>query len=162
VSCDRGIGFGLGSAEGGLQGGTNAIRNNMVFNDGAGPHTDVGIGLEHADNVRVDNNTVVVRKYWAPMEYRFAGSSNLVFRNNLVSGPIQRRDDAPPAARANNLQRIEAPWFRDLAAGDLRLTAAARPAIHGGQPLDDFRDDVDRQTRPQGAAWDVGAFEFSP
>jgi hypothetical protein len=160
VNCDRGIGFGLGSAEGGLQGGTSVIRNNMVFNDGAGPHTDVGIGLEYAANVHVDNNTVVVRKYWAPMEYRFAGSSNVVFRNNLVSGPIQRRDDAPPAARANNLERIEAPWFRDLAAGDLRLTAAATPAIRAGQALDDFRDDVDGRAR--GTGWDVGAFEFSP
>jgi len=132
----------------------------MVFNAGAGPHTDVGIGLEHAANVHVDNNTVVVQNYWAPIEYRFAGSSNLVFRNNLVSGPIQRRDDAPPATRAHNLERIQAPWFQDFAAGDLRLTAAAAPAIHAGQALDDFRDDVDR--RPRGAGWDIGAFQFSP
>jgi hypothetical protein len=160
LNCDRGIGFGLGSPEGGHQGGTSSIRNNMVFNAGAGPHTDVGIGLEHAANVHVDNNTVVVQNYWAPIEYRFAGSSNLVFRNNLVSGPIQRRDDAPPATRAHNLERIQAPWFQDFAAGDLRLTAAAAPAIHAGQALDDFRDDVDR--RPRGAGWDIGAFQFSP
>ena len=95
LNCDRGIGFGLGNLEGGQQGGASIIRNNMVFNDGTGPHTDVGIGLEYAANVRVDNNTVVVQKYWAPMEYRFAGSSNLVFRNNLASRPIQRRDNAP-------------------------------------------------------------------
>lgn len=160
VNCDRGIGFGLGNAEGGHQGGASVIRNNMVFNDGAGPHTDVGIGLEYAANVRVDNNTVVVRNYWAPMEYRFAGSSNVVFRNNLVSAPIQRRDDAPLAPRTNNLERIEASWFRDFAAGDLRLTAAATPALHAGQALDDFRDDVDGRPRPQGAGWDVGASEF--
>ncbi len=162
VNCDRGIGFGLGSPEGGHQGGSSIIRNNMVFNDGGGPHTDVGIGLEHASNVQVDNNTVVVLKYWAPMEYRFAGSSNLVFRNNLVSGPIQRRDDAPPAARANNLERIQADWFRDFAAGDLRLTAAATPALHAGQALEEFHDNVDRRPRPRGAGWDIGAFEFSP
>ena len=47
LNCDRGIGFGLGSVEGGHQGGVSVIRNNMVFNDGTGPRTDVGIGLEY-------------------------------------------------------------------------------------------------------------------
>ena len=44
VDCDRGIGFGLGNAEGDHQGGASVIRNNMVFNAGAGPRTDVGWG----------------------------------------------------------------------------------------------------------------------
>ena len=162
LNCDRGIGFGLGSAEGGHQGGVSVIRNNMVFNDGTGPQTDVGIGLEYASDVRVDNNTVVVEKYWAPMEYRFAGSSNLVFRNNLVSRPIQRRDDAPQAVQLNNLERVEPSWFRDLNAGNLRLTAGAKPAVDHGAALDDFRDDVDGRSRPRGAGWDIGASEFDP
>jgi len=161
LNCDRGIGFGLGSAEGGHQGGASIIRNNLVFNDGTGPHTDVGIGLEHASDVQVDNNTVVVQNYWAPMEYRFGGSSKLVFRNNLVNRPIQRRDDAPPATQVNNLERVELSWFRDFAAGDLRLTAAATPAIGAGLALEDFHDDADGQARPQGAGWDIGAHEFS-
>ena len=160
VNCDRGIGFGLGSAEGGHQGGASRIRNNLVFNDGTGPKTDVGIGLEHASGVQVDNNAVVIQRYWGPIEYRFAGSSNLVFRNNLVNRPIQRRDDAPQAPGSNNLDRVEAPWFRDFATGDLRLTAAATPAIDAGQTLESFHDDVDGRPRPQGSGWDIGASEF--
>jgi hypothetical protein len=160
VNCDRGIGFGLSNAEGGLQGGASRIRNNLVFNDGTGPHTDVGIGLEHASDAQVDNNTVVVQNYWAPMEYRFAGCSNLVFRNNLVNRPIQRRDEAPLAKQANNLERVDASWFRDFTAGDLRLTAAATPAIDAGQALEGFHDDVDGQPRPRGPAWDIGAWEI--
>ena len=39
VNCDRGIGFGLVDAPGGHHGGASVIRNNMVYNDGAGPHT---------------------------------------------------------------------------------------------------------------------------
>lgn len=162
VNCDRGIGFGLSDAAGGFNGGASIIRNNMVFNDGAGPHTDVGIGLEYASNVHVDNNTVVVQKYWAPMEYRFAGSSNVLFRNNLVSAPIQRRDGAPAALQVNNLERMEASWFRNLAAGDLRLTAAAKPAIDAGTELEEVRDDVDGRRRPRGSGWDIGASEFEP
>jgi len=161
VNCDRGIGFGLVSAEGGHNGGASVIRNNMVFNDDTGPHTDVGIGLEHATGVQVDNNTVVVPTYWAPMEYRFRGSTNLVFRNNLVNRSIQRRDDAPLAPWTNNLERAETSWFRNLAEGDLRLTATATSVIDSGKSLDAFRDDAYRQPRPQGSAWDVGASEFA-
>jgi hypothetical protein len=95
----------------------------------------VGIGLEFAAGVQVDNNTVVVQKYWAPIEYRFTGSSNVVFRNNLVNAPIQRRDNAPPAAQVNNQEHVEASWFRDLAAGDLRRVPGPRPAIDGGASL---------------------------
>lgn len=160
VNCDRGIGFGLVDHAGGHHGGTSVICNNLVCNDGAGPFTDVGIGLEHASGVRIDNNSVVVRNYWAPVEYRFAGSSNLVFRNNLVNQPIRRRDEAPLARLTNNLERIDPSWFRDLAGGDLRLTAAATPAIDAGISIADFQEDADRQPRPQGAAWDIGASEL--
>ena len=159
LNCDRGIGFGLSNAEGGHQGGASIIRNNIVFNDGTGPRTDVGIGLEHASGVRVDNNTVVISNYWAPIEYRFAGSSNLVFRNNLVNRPLARRDDAPSAPQTHNLERVDASWFRDFAAGDLRLTPAATPAIGAGTPLEDFHDDMDGRPRPRGSAWAVGACE---
>ncbi len=107
VNCDRGIGFGLVNAEGGHWGGGSVIRDNVVFNDGKGPHTDVGIGLEWASDVQVENNTVVVQNYWAPMEYRFAGSTNLLFRNNLANAPIQRRDGAPPARLDCNQERTE-------------------------------------------------------
>lgn len=162
LNCDRGIGFGLSNVEGGHQGGASVIRNNLVFNDGTGPRTDVGIGLEHASGVRVDNNTVVIPSYWAPIEYRFAGSSNLVFRNNLVNRPLARRDDAPPASQTNNLERVDASWFRDLARGDLRLTPAAIPALDTGTALEDFREDVDGHPRPQGPGWDLGAGEFDP
>ena len=45
INCDRGIGFGLTSYDGGHNGGASVIRNNFVYNDGAGANTDVCIGL---------------------------------------------------------------------------------------------------------------------
>jgi hypothetical protein len=157
INCDRGIGFGLTDLAGGCQGGGSVIRNNMIYNDGSGAHTDVGIGLEFASDVEVDNNTVVIEKYWAPIEYRFKGSTNAVFRNNLVNRPIQRRDDAPPARLSQNLERVEASWFRDLATGDLHLTTNAIPARKAGGALPGFREDLDGDARPERGPWDVGA-----
>ena len=122
----------------------------------------MGIGLEHADSVRVDNNTVVISNYWAPIEYRFAGSSNLVFRNNLLNGPIRLRDAAPPAVLERNLERIEPAWFRDLASGDLHLTPVATAALDAGLSLPDFHDDLDGEPRPAGPHWDLGADESRP
>jgi hypothetical protein len=162
INCDRGIGFGLTNLDGGHQGGASVIRNNFVYNNGAGPKTDVGIGLEYADSVRVDNNTVVIPSYWAPIEHRFPGSSNLVFRNNLVSGPITLRNGAPAAGLSNNLESIQTSWFRDLPAGDLHLTPAANAVIDAGQPIDAFSDDIDGDARPRQTAWDIGADEYDP
>jgi hypothetical protein len=162
INCDRGIGFGLVDRNGGHQGGRSRIRNNMIYNNGAGAHTDVGIGLEFADHVQVDNNTVVIASYWAPIEYRFPGSTHLVFRNNLTNRPIRLRNNAPPAFLSHNVETVAPAWFLNPSAGDLRLTAAARPAIDTGQALDEFDDDIDTQARPRGKGWDVGAHEWEP
>jgi hypothetical protein len=162
VNCDRGIGFGLGGTDDGLNGGSSAIRNNMVYNDGTGGHTDVGIGLESASGVSVDHNTVVVPSYWAPMEYRFAGSSNLVFRNNLTDKAIRNRNSAPAAAMTGNVETVESDWFRDMAQGDLHLTGGAYGAIDRGGDAGDMQDDMDGGTRPWMGGPDAGADEYRP
>ena len=161
VNCDRGIGFGLGGTDDGHNGGASVIRNNMVYNDGTGGHTDVGIGLESASGVSVDHNTVVVPSYWAPMEYRFAGCSNVVFRNNLTDKAIRNRNNAPAAAMTGNVESGESAWFRDMAGGDLHLTAGAHGALDRGC-AGAAADDVDGDTRPWMGGPDVGADEYRP
>jgi hypothetical protein len=162
INCDRGIGFGLSSIDGGFSGGNSVIRNNFVVNDGAGGHTDVGIGLEHANNVRVDNNTVYIPTYWAPVEYRFDSTRDVMFRNNLVNKPIQLRSGAPPALMSSNVEKAQASWFRNIAEGDLHLMPTAAEAINGGVSLDAFQDDIESDARPALDAWDVGADEYVP
>lgn len=160
INCDRGIGFGLSSYDGGHHGGTSVIRNNMIFNNGDGEHTDVGLGLEYASDVKIDNNTVVIPSYWAPIEYRFGGSSNLVFRNNLTDKIIRNRNNAPPAVLSNNVNEVQEAWFRDLPAGDLHLTPRASGAVNRGMSVSDFGDDMDLASRPELGTWDVGAHEY--
>jgi len=160
INCDRGIGFGLINEQGGHNGGSSAIRNNFVYNDGTGPSTDVGIGLEHADNVAVENNTVFITGYRGPIEYRFASSSGLVFHNNLSNHPILARNEPPPADLAHNVGSARPEWFADLTSGDLHLTGGAKPALDAGKPLDTLKDDIDGDRRPAGDSWDIGADEF--
>ena len=162
INCDRGIGFGLGSYDGGHNGGSSAIRNNMVYNDGTGVNTDVCIGLEHARDVLVDNNTVYNATYLTPIEYRFATSSNIVFRNNLANRAIKNRDSAPPALTSNNVENAQGAWFRDLTQGDLRIIRGVGSVIDQGCTVPGFTDDVDGETRPKLGGWDVGADEYDP
>lgn len=160
VNCDRGIGFGLVNAEGGHRGGASIIRNNMIANDGAGARTDVGIGLEFADGVTVEHNSVHIPTYGAPVEYRFAGSSNVTFRNNLVNRPIRNRDGAPPAALSGNVETAEGAWYADAAAGDLHLAPAATGAID--RAAGGTRVDLDGDARPVLGGFDAGADEYAP
>lgn len=161
-NCDRGIGFGLGGYDSGLEGGNSYIRNNFVYSDGAGPNSDVGIGLESARDVTVANNTVYHETYWAPIEYRFVYSSNLVFQNNLVNRAIRLRDSAPPATMVSNVESVMTAWFPRLTNGDLRLSIAATGVIDCAVTAPGFTNDILDAPRPRLAAWDVGAHEYDP
>jgi len=161
INCDRGIGYGLTpDLNGGHNGGASVIRNNFVYNSGEGQHTDVGIGLENADHVVIEHNTVHIAAYWAPIEYRFEGGSDLVFRNNLVNSPIRQRDDAPTAMMEGNLEVIQEAWFRDMDRGDLHLLPGATPALDKAVPLPGVDLDIDQEHRPVGEGSDVGADEY--
>lgn len=52
------------------------------------------------------------------------------------------------------------PLFTDAGAGTFTLTSSS-PARNAGTTLTAFSVDHDGNTRPQGAAWDIGAFEFT-
>jgi len=160
INCDRGIGFGLTNKTGGHNGGTSTIRNNMIYNDGKGHSTDVGIGLECADHVIVEHNTVFITNYRGAIEYRFPSSSHITIRNNIVNHPILRRSAAPPATISANIDSVKTNWFRALSAGDLHLTTKATPAIDNASAEHTPPLDIDREKRPTGKAPDIGCDEL--
>jgi hypothetical protein len=55
----------------------------------------------------------------------------------------------------------EDPRFFDLDAGDYHLTPSS-PARDAGVTIDGWSQPIDRDgiPRPQGSAWDIGAYEF--
>ena len=81
-----------------------------------------------------------------------APGSSLDVRNLLTVQAL------PPALRAPSNLVVAATAFVDAAAHDYHLAAGA-PAADAGERLADVTIDRDGGERPQGSAYDVGAYE---
>lgn len=155
INCDRGIGFGLGDR--GHGGGI--IRNNMIYHDATEGFADVGIGLESAADAQVYNNTIYQQHSYAnAIEYRFTATTGVFIANNLCNKAIARRDGAS-ATLENNLTNAQGNWFVDSSSGDLHLSSAIAAVVDRGAAIAGLNDDFDADSRPQGAAVDIGADE---
>ncbi len=150
VDCDRGIGFGLGDRAH-HQG---IIRNNMIY-----VTRDVGIGLESCDGAEVVGNTIFCENYTNAMEYRFTASRDNHIADNLCNASIASRDGGS-ATLSGNMTDAVSSWFVDVSNGDLHLSSSSLPPVDAGQVLENVTVDFDCETRPKGAAPDVGADEL--
>jgi hypothetical protein len=160
INCARGIYFGGEDAYPATSHRGGVIRNNFFYRSSTQPG-DVGIHLADSPGTQVVNNTVLLSgTYGAPIEYRFTGTSGVLIANNLTDGMIRQRDGATGTV-TNNLTTATSPMFRNLSAGDLHLVASATRAIDHGISVASVSDDWDGERRPQGAAVDIGADEFT-
>jgi Right handed beta helix region len=162
VNCERGIILGLGPQAGfehSHSGG--AVYNNVIYRaSGKTVHPDAGISIWDSPGTRVFNNTVVQNgTYKDAIEYRFPGTTGVQVFNNLTDGAIRSRDGAV-ATLGNNYTLATAALFANAAAGDLHLAAGAAVAINRGRVMTGTTVDFDRNPRPSGTAWDIGADEF--
>jgi len=156
INCDRGIGFGLGDR--GHQGGI--IRNNAIYHDGSDGHHDVGICLESAQDAQVYNNTIYLRHdYPNAIEYRYAETTGLYIANNLTNRAITSRDGGS-ATVTTNVTDAQEGWFRNLEAADLYPAYAVPEVVDRGLAIEGLVDDHDGRDRPQGAGYDIGAYEY--
>jgi hypothetical protein len=90
---------------------------------------DAPIGIFDSPGTQVLHNTVLIAgTYQSAIEYRFAGSSNLIIKRNLVDAAISARDGAS-ATVSGNVTNATAAMFVDAASGDLHLKATATTAI---------------------------------
>jgi len=156
VDCDRGIGFGLNSST--HHGGT--IRNNMIYHPRNHGYSDVGIGLESADNVKVYNNTIFLNhNYPNAIEYRFSTTTGGIIKNNLTNKAITSRSGATSDV-SNNITSAIANWFVNTAKGDLHLKSAINGVAESGVDIEGLTDDFDKDLRPIGNNIDIGADEY--
>lgn len=156
INCDRGIGFGLGTN--GNQNTGGIIRNNMIYNNGAGLYDDVGIGLESSPHSQVYNNTVWI-DYFNAIEYRFSTTVNAVIQNNLTNTAIASRNGAS-GTLSTNLTNAASNWFVDITAGDFQLVSNVSSVVDQGTDLGMLvPNDINQTSRPLGLGYDIGAYE---
>ena len=159
LNCARGIAFGLEDVSGNDHSG-GIIRNNVFYRSAAQPG-DVAIQVADSPNTQVLNNTVLVSgTYPYPIEYRFAGTTGVVIKNNLLDGAVLARDAATGTVQ-NNVTSATSAMFVSASTGDLHLKSTATAAIDRGVTVAGVIDDWDGEARPIGSAPDVGADEFS-
>jgi hypothetical protein len=160
VNCDRGIGFGL-KVDGKLPNQGGVIRNNMIYH-AANNHAfaDSAIALAESPGTKVYNNSVYYENSypWA-IEYRFNTTTGVEVSNNLVNRQILARDGATGTA-SNNVTNAVSSWFVAPSSGNLHLASAVSSAVDQGKTISGLTDDFDGETRPAGAAIDIGADEY--
>jgi hypothetical protein len=127
------------------------IVNNTFFRNGTGTW-GCGVSVENpeADYVTVRNN--IVSENTTDQISTEAYGTGLVVDYNLIDGPT--------SVYGSNYQEGD-PMFSDTTCGNFRLTAGS-PAIDNGTADLAPSDDYDGVSRPQGAGWDIGAFEYTP
>jgi hypothetical protein len=105
-------------------------------------------------NLRIWNSTVgggMTRVFQAAS----SGSGGLDVRNLLVLGAL------PAVASGPSNLAVGSQAFVNAAADDYRLTPTA-PAVDAGAAIGAVTVDRSGLSRPQGAAYDIGAFEYDP
>lgn len=161
----------------------NIVRYNEVFHNGTGPADWRGAGIliqsnnglvynnivygnrggiavfGVTNNTRVYNNTVYNNSLWG-IDID-ALSTNSVIRNNIVfqgtAGGTPIANHAATTVLSNNLTTD--PLFVDPTKRNLQLTSGS-PAVDAGMTVTEVTDDFVRVRRPQGAQYDIGAYEF--
>jgi hypothetical protein len=160
IDCQREIALGLEEIAAHDHTG-GIVRNNFIVRSSS-IDGDAPIGIFDSPGTQVLHNTVLVAgTYQSAIEYRFAGSRNLIVTGNLVDAAISARDGAT-ATVSGNVTNATAAMFVDPASGDLHLKASATGAMDRVAINANVTTDWDGQTRPYGSSADAGADEYRP
>lgn len=144
------------------------IYNNIILRAGrSGTYYDNGIyvlhkGYPNYNNLNIFNNTIV-----NPVSYAIVfdtdsrGTDNRIQNNIIVQSGGYYFDTATNGfTKSNNTltTNISNVLFKDAVNDDYHLTTGS-PAINSGVDVG-VQTDFDGISRPQGSAYDIGAFEF--
>jgi MYXO-CTERM domain-containing protein len=144
---NRGVGIGI------YAGARTAAYDNLVWGN------KIGIVLDYVvDATGVYNNTV----YGNVNEGIYVGgSTNATIENNIVyKNGSSISDNGTGTTKTTDLVDVD-PLFVGEATHDFRLTETS-PAIDKGTAVTVVTSDYAGVARPQGPAYDIGAFEWAP
>ncbi len=140
------------------------IRNNFVFANSSGLFAsdagfDSGVAIWNSCNTRVLHNTVASTQTpsASSIEWRF-DNTVVELRNNLVTNRLW--DRGGDSTLSGNFEYQPLSLFVDGVNGDLHLAETAAVAIDQVGSLGDVANDIDGDSRPIGAAADIGADEY--
>jgi hypothetical protein len=160
------------------------IRNNRIHDCDTWVLTDpiyasdTAIIIGHADSTLVYNNLIYNNYGGGISVYGSLGNKNAIYNNTIYktgASCIQNSSSFSAIAQNNicylttglgnagtligsNLVNVN-PLFVNPTAGDFHLQSTS-PAINTATPVSIVTTDFDRNARPQGGAYDFGAYEF--
>ncbi len=150
------------------------IRNNSIWNVTSTSQFQDGNAINVNTPALIYNNVMwnlehrgilVESKFENREATRVQIYNNTIFNAGLVPIEIRKGDNNADAELVNNIGSTvagniasSADLFVDAEAGDFRLREGSA-AIDAGVELDEVPDDRDGVARPQGGAWDMGAYE---
>ena len=146
----------------------NVIIRNNIFDDSLGNGTTAILYsrrnslLPVPDDVRLFNNTVYTTNTNSNAFTIGGEVTNCRVRNNLFAVPSVSSSLIAGGGGAgwtadHNLE-VASPGFTNAGGGDFTLTTSS-PASNTGTTLTEVRQDFVRAARPNGSAYDIGAFE---
>lgn len=136
-------------------GSGNIIRNNIIYDhQGSGIRIGEDFALNNKPNLVYNNTVYKNRKDGIGCER--TGTKTIV-KNNIsyLSGKADINGNCTNQL-SNNLTTD--PKFVNAGSGDFGIQAGS-PAIDKGMTLAEVKDDFTGKKRPEGAAYDIGAFE---
>jgi parallel beta-helix repeat protein len=132
----------------------NIFRNNVIFNNkDAKGRGYGGLRLLSATDTQVYNNTLYGNSVGITVK------GGVTVRNNIVYGNGKDIEHSGNSVVSENLTTD--PKFVNPEAMNFRLRPGS-PAIDKGAAIAEVPKDLDGVSRPQGAGYDIGAFEFKP
>lgn len=131
------------------------LINNDVYNNGLVDSWGGGIYMQYgsATNVVIRNNIISKNRNY---QMASAASANAAITNNLIDGYIGGLDET------KGTDYVEGnPKFVNPVSADFHLQSTS-PAIDNGSSFNAPNVDFDGNSRPQGAGYDIGSYEFMP
>jgi parallel beta-helix repeat protein len=142
-------------------GSNNQIYNNLIYGINVGDPAEglAAIALTRSNN-KIFNNTIFNNRNSGI--YLDGNASNTEIRNNIVyaSTGSDFVNWGAATVQSNNLFGVN-PLFVDPSAKNFQLNAAS-PAVNAGTLLSSVTTDLAGVVRPEGSAYDIGAYEYRP